>query len=73
MKSAHIWSFSGPYFPAFGLNTESYEVSLCIQSECDKIRTRETLNKYTFHTVKIIVENATLQTRNTFFELYWEI
>ena len=21
MKSIHIWSFSGPYFPAFGLNT----------------------------------------------------
>ena len=31
--------FSGPYFPAFGLNTERYEVSLRIQSECGKIRT----------------------------------
>ena len=31
--------FSVPYFPAFGLNTERYEVSLCIQSECGKIRT----------------------------------
>ena len=31
---------SGPYFPAFGLNTERYEASLCIQSECGKIRTR---------------------------------
>ena len=31
---------SGPYFPAFGLNTERYEVSLRIQSECGKIRTR---------------------------------
>ena len=30
----------GPYFPAFGLNTERYEVSLPIQSECGKIRTR---------------------------------
>ena len=27
---------SGPYFPAFGLNTERYEVSLHIQSECRK-------------------------------------
>ena len=27
---------SGPYFPAFGLNTETYEVSLHIQSECRK-------------------------------------
>ena len=33
--------FSGPYFPAFGLNTKRYEVSLRIQPECGKIRTRE--------------------------------
>ena len=33
--------FSGSYFPAFGLNTERYEISLCIQSECGKIRTRK--------------------------------
>ena len=33
--------FSGPYFPAFGLNTERYFVSLCTQSECSKIRTRK--------------------------------
>ena len=32
---------SGPYFPAFGLNTERYKVSLCIQSKCGKIRTRD--------------------------------
>ena len=31
---------SGPYFPVFGLNTERYGVSLCIQSEYKKIRTR---------------------------------
>ena len=36
VKSSHIWSFSGPYFPAFGLNTERIR----IQSECLKIRTR---------------------------------
>ena len=29
--------FSGPYFPAFGLNTERYEV----MQECRKIRTRK--------------------------------
>ena len=28
MKSARIRSFSAPYFPAFGLNTEIYEVDL---------------------------------------------
>ena len=33
--------FSGPYFPAFGLNTERYEISLRIQSECGKIQTRK--------------------------------
>ena len=33
--------FSGPYFPAFRLNTERYEVSVRIQSECGKIRTRK--------------------------------
>ena len=31
---------SGPYFPAFGQNTKRYEVSLRIQSECGKIRTK---------------------------------
>ena len=31
---------SGPYFPAFGLNTEIYSVNLLIQSECRKIRSR---------------------------------
>ena len=28
VKSVRIWSFSGLYFPAFGLNTEKYGVSL---------------------------------------------
>ena len=45
-KSVRIWSFSGPYFLAFG-----YSVSLRIQSECEKIRTRKTTNTYTFHAV----------------------
>ena len=39
VKSVRIRSFSGPYFPAFGLNTERYEVSLCYYSECWKMRT----------------------------------
>ena len=33
--------FSDPYFLAFGLNTESYFVSLSIQSKCGKIQTRK--------------------------------
>ena len=40
-KSVGIRSYSGPYFPAFGLNTERYFVSLRIQSEWRKIRTRK--------------------------------
>ena len=43
MKSVHIRSFRGPYFLAFGLNTES---------ECGKIRTRKTPNMNTFHAVQ---------------------
>ena len=41
MKSVRIQSFSGPYFPAFGRNTEH----LCVQSECRKIWTRK-ISKY---------------------------
>ena len=32
---------SGPYFSAFGLNTERYWVSLRIQSQCEKIQIRK--------------------------------
>ena len=58
VKSVRIWSFSGPHFPAFGLNTERtkyeemrYFVSLRIQSECGKTRTRRTPNTDTFYAV----------------------
>ena len=44
VKSVRIWSYSGPYFPTFGLNTERYSISLRIQSECGKIKTRKTPN-----------------------------
>ena len=54
VKIVRIKSFSGPYFPAFGLNTERYSVSLRIQSECGKIRTRKTLNRETFHAVLLL-------------------
>ena len=53
VKSVRVRSFSGPYFPAFGLNTERYSVSFRTQSECDKIRTRKTLNTDTFHAVSV--------------------
>ena len=47
LKSVRIQSYSGPHFPAFGLNTERYGV----RSECGKMRTRITLNMDIFHAV----------------------
>ena len=51
MKSVRIRRFSGPYFPAFGLNTKRYGVFLRIQLKCGKIQTTKTLNTNTFHAV----------------------
>ena len=51
VKSVRIRTFSGSYFPPFGLNTERYGVPLRIQPECRKIRTRKTPNTNTFHAV----------------------
>ena len=48
-ESVRFRKFSGPYFLAVGLNTEIYGISLRIQPECGKIRTRKTLNTETFH------------------------
>ena len=49
--------FSGPYFPAFRLNTERYGVSLLIQSVCGKIRTRK---NFGFEHFSHSVSNKTL-------------
>ena len=49
MKNVSNWSFSGPYFPAFGLNTEIYYVNLFIQSKCRKIYFRKTRNIDNFY------------------------
>ena len=51
VKSVCILSYSGPYFPTFWLNTERYSVSLRVQSECGKIRTRIIPNMDTFYAV----------------------
>ena len=51
MESDRIWSYSGSHFPALGLNTERYEVSIRIQSECGKMRTRIIPNTDTFYAV----------------------
>ena len=51
VKIVRIRNFSGPFFPALKLNMERYGVSLRIQSECGKTRTRKTPNTGTFHAV----------------------
>ena len=53
-ESVRIRSFSGPYFPAFGLTTERYSVSLQIKSQCGKIQARKSPNKDSFHAVHIL-------------------
>ena len=65
MKSVRIRSFSGPYFPAFGLNTGSYFVSLRIQSECEKTRTRK-LRIRTFSRTCIFKKNNPSGIHNPF-------
>ena len=45
-------SYFGPYFPAFGLNTDGCGQSLRIQSECRKMRIRITSNIDTSHAVE---------------------
>ena len=54
-KSAGIRSYSGPHFPAFGLNMERHSVSLRIQSKCGKMQTRIISNTDTFYAVKVVI------------------
>ena len=53
--------YAGSYFPAFRLNTERYSVSLGIQSEGGKMRTRITPNTDFSHAVlmNLTVSNTT--------------
>ena len=55
VKSVRTRSYSGQYFPSFGLNTERYRVSLRIQSKCGKILTRITKNKDTLYAVITVI------------------
>ena len=55
VKSVNIWSYSGRYFPAFGLNTERHGVCLRIQSKRGKTRARITPNTDTFHAVPYLI------------------
>ena len=53
VKSVRIRSYSGPHFPAFGMNTESYSVPLRIPSECGEMWTRITPYTDIFHAVHV--------------------
>ena len=55
VKSVRIRRYSGPYFSAFGLNTERYGLSLRIQSKCRKMGTRITPNMDFFYAVLVKV------------------
>ena len=77
VKSVRIRSYSGPYFPAFGLNMERYSVSLRIQSECGKMRTRVSPNGDTSYAVCYIVSITDLKSMqilgnvNSIHQLYY--
>ena len=46
VKSIRIWSFPGPYFPSFGLDTKRSERSLRIQSGYGKKLTKKINSEY---------------------------
>ena len=71
VKSVRIRSHSGPYLPAFRLNTERYGVSLRTQSECGKIRTRITANTDTFYVVRFITKRKVLIVLKSFTSWQW--
>ena len=54
VKSVRLQSYSDPHFPVFGLNTQRYGLSVLIQSECGKMRTRITPNRDAFHAVLLM-------------------
>ena len=64
VKSVHIRSYSGPHFPAFGLNMERYAVSHRIQTECGKMWTRIIPNTDTFHAVMSLMNPPTNEYSN---------
>ena len=74
VKYVRIRSYSGPHSPAFGVNTDEYSVSLRIQSECEKIRTRITPNTDTFYTVKYATKNLFVMfQKSSLYESFWVI
>ena len=61
VKSVHIQSFCGPYFPVFGLTTERYSVYLCIQSERGKTQTRKTPSTGTFRALVHYIKDTRIR------------
>ena len=57
-------SYSGPYFPILRLNWERYSLSLRIQSECGKIRTRTLFT----HCLTVVSKRSKVATINYFTE-----
>ena len=68
VKGVRIRSYSGPYFPVFGLNTERY-VSFRIQSEFGEIRTRISPNTDTFYAVTMLKQKTGLEANKTWNKL----
>ena len=72
-KKPTVWNvskyrvLSSPYFPAFRLNMKRYFVSLRIQSEDGKIRTRKTPYLDTFHAVNPIEKSLNLQLNSYYY------
>ena len=46
VKSVRLWSFSGPYFPAFSLKTERYGVKYGGKHGPEKLRIRTLFTQY---------------------------
>ena len=67
-KCPHSEFFWSVFFPTFGLNTERFRVSLSIQPECGKIRTRKTPNTDIFYAVWVCL-NAESTDAEAFYEL----
>ena len=70
LKSVRIRSYCGLYFPAVGLSTDRYFVSLRTESKCGKIRTTITLNTDTFSAV--FVSQVTLLLSFLLFKKYFK-
>ena len=77
VKSVRIWSFSGPYFCAFGLNTKRYSVSLRTHispySAWEQENTDQKNSKYGHFSLSVDRKNLdnTIQRSSTVWCLTW--